>query len=230
MIVCLEKINNRKFLLKLNHLTGMNFKIIVPFLLTGICLSAGCQSNSNIKNTSQSDTAIALKADSIAGKDTITATVDDCIFDNDMERLTKDAVSEFDPALKGVWDTTTHQLTVNLRNGDRLQLMIGGCNHFIYDAYLETDIPFENTSELLQKMVWITSSFFGKGYGEDYQRIVDKKQYQLSRTEIDDNKDTVHYYDITEPSAEPDNMIREGFYLYDKGQKGAAIRVSFYMN
>jgi|GEM_PF-6705102 len=210
----------------------LTIKIALSYLIaTGISLLVGCQPSGSSTKGQSIDSAITLRADAgTIRRDTVTLVQDDCIFDNDMERLSRDALSAYDATIQGVWDTTSRQLYVQLEGGDRLELRIGGCNHFIYEAYLETAIPFGHTSELLQKMVWITSSFFGKSYGTDYERIIASKAYKLQRTEQDEQHLTGHYYEITEPVAEIDNVIREGFFLYDRGAKGAAIRVSFYIN
>ena len=151
---------------------------------------------------------------------------DDCVFNNDYKGLSAEAIHQFDTNLKIKFNPKDKVSTAILKNGDLLKLTIGGCYHMNYYAEITSNIDFKNKKQLEQKLLWLVKSFFGKGYDEDYQKIIRNHEFKLSEKSTSNKK----IFEINFKTKDVTNIIYETFIFEKINSKITKISTSFYMN
>jgi hypothetical protein len=106
----------------------------------------------------------------------------DCVFDTSTFKFTTEAIKNYNPNLRYIWDDETEEATVWINQNDTLNLHIGGCDHFAYSATYSTDeAVFDTDTTILSKIIWLAKSFFNNGFDQGIIERIDKKQFRIER-------------------------------------------------
>ena len=151
---------------------------------------------------------------------------EDCVFNNDYKGLSEEAIHHFDKNLKIKFNPKNKISTTTLKSGEVLKLSIGGCYHMNYYAEISTNVDFKNQKQLGQKLQWLVKNFFGKGYDEDYKKIIRNHEFKLSEKSTSNKK----IFEINFKTKDVTNIIYETFIFEKINSKITKISTSFYMN
>ncbi|UIR57902.1 hypothetical protein LZQ00_08785 [Sphingobacterium sp. SRCM116780] len=113
------------------------------------CLFFSCtgiaEKNATKVETSSKDTLVRALVVKDTSKEIVMDTAG-CVFSNDIKGDTEKAIFAFNKGLKINWNKDHTRASVYLDNDDQLELSIGGCDHYSYDAYLKTAINYRDQS------------------------------------------------------------------------------------
>lgn len=150
----------------------------------------------------------------------------DCVFNDDYKGLSEEAIHRFDKNLKIKFNSKTNISTTTLKNGDVLKLSIGGCYHMNYFVEISSNLNFKNQREFEKKLLWMIRNFFGKGYVEDFDKIIKNHEFRLSEK----STSTKRIFEINFKTKDVTNIIYETFVFEKINSKITKISASFYMN
>lgn len=152
-------------------------------------------------------------------------TDDGCVFDTSVYKFTSEAILKYNPKLKYLWHKASQSASVLLDNGDSLQLHIGGCNHFEYQATLLTNINFSNKSQLFDKTAWLAKTFFSHGFEAKVPELITNRQISILDVEKSEKKQS---YSFNDADMTVTNLILDNFSFEQRGRK-TVIEILVYM-
>ena len=151
---------------------------------------------------------------------------DDCVFNDDYEGLTREVLTNYNKNLKIKFNPKNKITTTQLNTGEILNLSIGGCDHFNYFGEITSEIDFKNQKQIQEKLIWMVNHFFGKKFGDGYQKIIKNHQYKLSQNSTSTKK----IFEIEFKDQKESNIIYETFIFEKINSKKTKISTSVYMN
>ncbi|RAJ10554.1 hypothetical protein LX64_00158 [Chitinophaga skermanii] len=129
---------------------------------------------------------------------------EDCIFDTSSYKVTTDLIYAFNPQQKFNWNPNTKIATLFFDNNDSMQLSIGGCDVYVYQAQYFTALErMPDTTFLLEKAAWMAENFFEDDFKEVYTRNIANKTYTTETQE-----GGIHYH--IEPGTDGGNHHYNG--------------------
>lgn len=150
------------------------------------------------------DTAVPLTANEHQ-------TDNDCVFDTSTFKFTTEAIKNYNPSLRYIWNDETKEATIWINQKDTLNLHIGGCDHFSYAATYSTDeTVFETDSIMMSKIRWLAKSFFNNGFDKGFTDPIDKKQFRIQRDGETKNVILKESNAMTDHVYEPINIVKVG--------------------
>lgn len=113
-----------------------------------------------------------------------------CNFDPaDMEIFTTDAIKNYQPDARYVWDSVRKIATLFLNDSDTLYLQIGGCEVFNYAAAYRTEYKdFSNDSLLFVYVKWLSRSFFSSDFDTQYPQFIESGAIKLDSAQYTDKQ------------------------------------------
>lgn len=152
-----------------------------------------------------------------------------CNFDPaDMEIFTTDAIKNYQPDARYIWDSLRKIATLFLDRNDTLYLQIGGCEVFNYAAAYRTEYKdFSNDSLLFERVKWLSRSFFSSGFDTQYPEFIDTGAIKLDSAQYTDNQRT--YNIIRTDTAIQTNQRFNGFGIKKLNAQRAEIWVNGFL-
>jgi hypothetical protein len=190
------------------------------FSLFAISMLSSCVNNRNQEKTEE------VVADTISKSDTINAESDECVFDTNTYKFTKEALLKYRKDIKFKWNSKEKEAMAVFENGDTLLLHIGGCTHFSYSAVLLSSIPFQNTNMLTDKSKWLAKTFFTNGFDTKYDEFISSGKFKKNESYYPKSTEA---YEVIETDTAATNMVFDGF-TFEKNGKRTKIQISGYLN